>query len=457
MIEPVAGSFRDPSGYVFREDGVVYRHVDLVYAPHWEALRSSGLLERLHEEGLLVAHRELDAARSPGESALAVLQPEPVPFWSQPYEWCFGQLKDAALCTLAVQERALRAGLTLKDASAYNIQFVRGRPQLIDTLSFEVRDPGSPWRAYRQFCRHFLAPLAMGAYVSQDAGLLSRTFLDGVPLELASLSLPGKTQLKPGLMLHLHAHAHAERKASASTGAPRPVGENALLGLVDHLRGTVEGLKWNPESTVWADYYGNTNYSADAFGQKRRLVAEMVHAVTPKPTRIWDLGANTGEFSSLASQTGAHVVAWDLDPGAVERHYLAVRDKRVENVLPLVQDLTNPSPAIGWNLEERESLFDRADADLSLALALVHHLAIGNNVPLPALAEFFARLSRFLIVEFVPKSDSQVQRLLATRRDIYDRYTDTGFREAFAGRFTTLRSERIEGSERTLFLMERRG
>ncbi|MCO5295951.1 MAG: class I SAM-dependent methyltransferase [Fimbriimonadaceae bacterium] len=458
MIEAVPASFRDPSGYVFREDGVLYRHVDASYSAHWAALRSSGLLRDLQELGLLIPHEEVDAARSPTPGAVAVLRPERVPFWSQPYEWCFSQLKDAALATLDIQEHALRAGMTLKDASAYNIQFLRGRPILIDTLSFELRDPGSPWRAYRQFCRHFLAPLAMAAYVSPDAGLLSRTFLDGVPLDLASASLPGKTRLKPGLTLHLHAHASAERKAD---GTPRPqsasVGEHAALGLVDHLRSTIEGLHWDPGSTVWADYYGSTNYSADAFGEKRRLVSDWIAALSPAPATIWDLGANTGEFSSLAAQSGARVVAWDIDPGAVERHYLAVREQEVPNVLPLVQDLTNPSPAIGWGLAERESLLDRADADLAMALALVHHLAIGNNVPLPALAEFFARLAPRLIIEFVPKSDSQVQRLLATRPDIYEGYTEEGFRDAFARCFDTVRHQRIDGSERTLFLMERHG
>lgn len=457
MTEAVPASFRDPSGYVFRSDGVLLRHVDACYAPHWDALKASRLLDDLQSTGLLVRHEELPGERSPSPNAIAVLRPEPVPFWSQPFEWCFSQLKDAALCTLAVQEKALRAGMTLKDATAYNVQFVRGRPLFVDTLSFEQRESGAAWRAYGQFCRHFLAPLAMAAHVSPDACLLSRTFLDGVPLALAACSLPAKTRFKPGLMLHLHTHARAEGARAEGAPGRQQVGENAALGLVDHLRSTIEGLRWNPHATVWADYYGNTNYSADAFGNKRRLVSSWLAELSPAPQRVWDLGANTGEFSSLAAAGGAHVVAWDLDPGAVERHYLAIRERDVENVLPLVQDLTNPSPAIGWGLAERESFLERADADVALALALVHHLAIGNNVPFAALADFFAQLAPKLVVEFVPKADSQVQRLLATRPDIYGGYDEPAFREAFSRRFRIERSEGIEGSERTLYLMERRG
>ena len=129
---------------------------------------------------------------------MAVLRPRELPLISYPYEWCFSQLREAALLTLELQRRALAAGMRLKDASAYNIQFDAGRPILIDTLSFEVGDPTQPWPAYRQFCEHFLAPLALMAYRDPRCGLMLRDFIDGIPVDLAARLMPGRTRLRPG-------------------------------------------------------------------------------------------------------------------------------------------------------------------------------------------------------------------------------------------------------------------
>lgn len=449
-------SFRDNSGFVFFEGGDPYRHVGEAYAADWSALKGSGLIEELAGEGLLIPHEEVafDAAEHPG--AIAIIRPEKVPFVSYPYEWSFSQLKNAALATLEIQKRALAKGLTLKDATAYNVQFIRRRPVFIDTLSFEVYREGTPWQAYRQFCRHFLAPLALRAKVHQDMGLLLRPELDGIPLDLASKALPFRTRFQPGLAMHLHMHAQAENRLSSGSGKPAreaKMSKIGLFGLVDSLRRTVEGFQWNPSGTVWADYYQDTNYSPTAMEAKRRLVAEFIGAGPDRPRMVWDLGANTGEFSEIAAEAAQHVVAFDIDPAAVERNYLKP-DAR-PNVLPLIQDLTNPSPGLGWAHEERSSLAGRANADHVLALALIHHLAIGNNVPLDRIAEYFSRLAPRLVIEFVPKEDSQVQRLLSSRKDIFDRYSRAAFEEDFARYYRVLRTEPIPDSKRTLYLMER--
>src|SRR5687768_5181182 len=193
IVDPA--SFRDPSGFVFRRDGVLYRQVQPPAAADWEAFRTSGLLDRLVGDRLLVDHTDapLGLAALPG--AVAVIQPRSLDFISYPYEWSFSQLKDAALLTLELQSRALDAGMRLRDASAYNIQFDAGRPVLIDTLSFEVAAATEPWPAYRQFCEHFLAPLALIAYRDPRCGLMLRDFIDGIPLELATALLPGRTRL----------------------------------------------------------------------------------------------------------------------------------------------------------------------------------------------------------------------------------------------------------------------
>ncbi len=458
VVDPA--SFRDPSGFVFRRDGVLYRQVQPSAAADWEALRSSGLLERLVADGLLVDHEDapLEVAASP--DAVAVIRPRLIGFISYPYEWSFSQLKDAALLTLEIQSRALDAGMRLKDASAYNVQLDRGRPILIDSLSFEVAPSTEPWPGYRQFCEHFLAPLALIAYRDGRSGLMLRDFIDGIPLELAARLLPGRTRLNFGLASHLHVHAGAQRRSATAAPAGdgekptvRRVSETGQRALLDSLRRTVEGLRWTP-SGHWAEYATTTSYTEAATASKGTIVREMLDAIGG--SSVWDLGANTGVYSALAVEAGYDVIAWDSDAGSVEAHWRRVRGAEGPPILPLVGDLANPSPAIGWGLTERASFLDRANADALLALALVHHLAIGNNVPLPAVAALFARIAPNAIVEFVPKDDPMTRRLLSSRRDIFDGYTLEGFRTAFGGPFEIVREAQITDSPRTLFLLRRR-
>lgn len=456
------GSFRDPAGAVFTREGTVYRQVNRSYEPHYRRLVDSGLADELIGAGLLVRHDEVDAEPIDPEPSWRVIRPRLVPLISYPYEWCFGQWKDAALLTLEVQRRAVTRGMTLKDASAYNIQWIDGRPLLIDTLSFEALDAGRPWAAYGQFCRHFLAPLALMAGVDVRLGQLMRAHLDGVPLDLAAKLLPWRSRLRPGLLVHLHAHAGAQRSSERREAAGQAAGgskgrfsEAALRGLIDHLESTVRSLRWEPGGTTWDDYYANTNYTPESFEAKRRLVGEWLDLA--RPATVWDLGANDGTFSRLAADRGAHTIAFDVDPSCVERNYRAARAAGEVRIQPLLLDLTNPSPVLGWAHAERDSWLGRGPADLVLALAVVHHLAIGNNVPLPMVADCLASAARrWLLVEFVPLGDSQARRLIAGREDRFADYDEERFLRALGAHFNPVRSARLPGSERSLHLLERR-
>lgn len=408
----------------------------------------------------MVGYTDVGLALAARDGAAAVIRPDRIGFISYPYEWCFSQLKEAALLTLELQSRALDAGMRLKDASAYNIQFADGRPMLIDTLSFEQAPETEPWPAYRQFCEHFLAPLALMASRDVRCGLMLREFIDGIPLDLAVSLLPGRTRLNFGLLSHLRMHAGAQRRAArtapgtaASGASERRVSATGQRALLDSLRRTVDGLRWEPTGH-WAGYATTTSYSEIATASKGEIVRSMLDAVGGQ--RAWDLGANTGVYSAMAADAGYEVVAWDQDAGSVEAHWRRVRGGSRAGVLPLVLDLANPSPGLGWALEERRSFLDRGAPDVALGLALVHHLAIGNNVPLPAVARLFARMAPHAIVEFVPKEDPMVRHLLASRRDIFDTYDLDGFRAAFGAEFEILREEPIYDSPRTLFLLRRR-
>ena len=451
----LSASFRDPSGFLFSRDGVLYRQVNHKYEQEYARLMESGLYEKLVKAGLLIPHVEVDQAPVEAEAAYKIIQPEHVPFISYPYEWSFGQLKDAALATLTIQRRALKAGMSLKDASAYNIQFVRGKATLIDTLSFEIYKEAQPWVAYRQFCQHFLAPLALMALRDIRLNQLLRVYIDGVPLDLASGLLPAKTRFNFGLLTHIHLHAGAQKKYSGAEVKSRTgtMSKQAMTGLIDSLDSTIRKLDWKPGGTEWGNYYDITNYSDAAFEHKKQLVREWSTKV--KPALIWDLGANNGVFSRVAGEEGAFVVSSDIDPAAVEQNYRQMKSEKAENLMPLLLDLTNPSPSIGWANEERDSFAARGPADMVLALALIHHLAISNNVPLLQLAGFFAAYGRWLLIEFVPKSDSQVQKLLVSREDIFTNYTREGFESAFRTQFKICESVNVRESERVLYLMER--
>lgn len=454
----VGSSFRDPSGFLFSRDGTLYRQVEPSYAEDYEHLCSSGLYEALVRESLLIPHAEIDLSEAMRPGAFRVLRPERVPFVSFPYEWCFGQLRAAALLTLRVQILSMAHGMVLKDASAFNVQFRGSVPVFVDTLSFTRYLDGQPWVAYGQFCRHFLAPLALQALVDVRLRAFGRHHLDGVPLDLASKLLPMTTWLRPWALVHLHLHARSI-KAFASTKArqravtTRRVSVSGLEGLCDHLMRAVSSLQWTPEGTEWGDYEQTHGYDAHAHELKRSIVTEFLRDA--QPALVFDLGANTGEYSRLARSLGSRVVALDADAAAVELAYRRLSSEGEQGVLPLWVDLTNPSPAQGWALREWPSLFARGTADVVLALALVHHVAIGNNVPLADFATFLADLGRQAVVEWVPKEDPQVQRLLTSRTDIFAGYTEQAFTEAVSTHFRVKARRAVGDSGRVLFHLAR--
>lgn len=445
---------------MFRRDGVVLRQVNRAFGERWDDLNRSGVLTSLQGNGLLIGHAEVDPATAYAPPiAHAVLRPEQLEFVSYPYEWSFEQLKDAALVTLEAQSVAWKEGFTLRDASAYNVQFHDGRPILIDTLSLERAQPDAPWRAYRQFCEHFLAPLALMAHRDVRCGLMLREHIDGIPIDLAATLLPGRTRLNVGLATHIRAHATAQRRAAGSASGDdrhRSVRMGSLrhAALLDSLKRTVEKLTWRPAGTDWAAYEETTSYSEVATRSKEEIVRRLLSAAGGRV--VFDLGANVGRFSAIAASLGRFVVAWDGDAGATDIHYRAVRKEGQASVLPLLTDLTNPSPGLGWAHAERRSFVDRSNSDVVLALALVHHLAIGRNIRLAMIADLFARLGPQVIVEFIPDTDPMAQRLLRARDDVLSGLAIDGFRSVFENRFEILDDLPIEDSPRRLLRMARR-
>ena len=452
----LGSSYRDPSGYVFEDNGRVLRAIAPQYAKHYERLMGCGLYEDLIARDLLVMHEELSGhPEAPG--AWRVIRPVMIPVITYPYEWCFSQLKDAALLTLDVMRVALDHGMILKDASAYNVQFVDCRPVFIDTLSFEAMDAPEAWAGYRQFCEQFLLPLALAAYLGPETSLILRSYVDGIPLGLGSRILPRRSLLDPTLLMHVHMHALAQ-ESFAQRGTAERVGRRpsfrGLLALVESLEAGVRRLKLPAGRSAWSEYYSDTNYSASAMASKAYVVGEMIRVAAPR--NAWDIGANDARFSEIARESGARILAIDSDWRAVDAAYQRIRREGAHGIDTIVWDLVNPSPNLGWRESERASLPRRDGPDLVIALAVIHHICIGRNVPTASFVEWLRDSAPWAIVEFVPKEDSQTKRMLFGREDVFADYDQSHFETAAAEHFVVERSSAVEDSLRVIYLLRRR-
>lgn len=460
-LQVCPGSFRDPAGTVFSDGTAIYRALYPVCAEQWQAVAASGFLAQATARGLVLEHEEIP----PLPGAWKTLKSPLLPFVSYPHEWCFGQLKAAALHTLDVQDAALEHGCILRDATAYNIQFVGARPVFIDLLSFEAWDTRKPWKAYLQFCRHFLAPLALMAKRSVLCGKMSTNWVEGLPLELAAGLLPWLTKFSPTLGVHIHLHARMQaRYADARRAAHKlrhlNLSDTVVPNLSKSLRLAVETLSL-PRSlrTEWGDYYTDTNYSPQAAEDKSAYLRECVGKYCASGRLAVDLGANVSVYSEFLAETFGYVLAVDIDYLAIEKLYRQLRATNSATLLPLVLDLCNPSPGIGWDNNERLSFGERCQADYLSALAIVHHLVFTGGIPLPRLAETFASLVRaggLHVLEFVPLHDSQVRRLLAARDESFPEYTLESCLAAFRPYFDVLETHPIADSQRTLLALRKR-
>lgn len=460
-MKVVPSSFRDPSGYVYLADGKIIRSINRPYLDDWNAVNDSGFFAAEAVKKSLPDFRPISP---PTPEAALGLEVEKLPFISYPYEWSFAQLKDAAGLTLELLSEALRHGIILKDASAYNVQFRGAEPVFIDLLSFEPYQEGRPWQAYRQFCMHFLAPLALMRYCGLWCGTLSKLKTDGVALDRARALLPFKARLKPSLWLHIFMHAAMEAKWADPRRAAQKVkslhlSSKGLSNLIVSLKNAVSGLVPPATKTQWGDYYNDTNYSEKAFAHKKELVARAAGAAEKKDLAI-DLGANTGFFTDLLAARFDLVIAPDIDPAAVDHHYRELgRPGARRNILPLVMDLSNPSPALGWACRERDSFPGRCRASMINALALIHHLVLADGIPFDRVAPLFADLLEpggRLLLEFVPLEDSQVQRMTAARSDSLEFYNLGELRRAFQPYFSELDCLPIEDSRRSLLVFKKK-
>ncbi len=453
-IEHHPASFKDPSGFVFQKNTIFYRQVNQLYKDDYDLLMGSGLYDELINKKYLLSHEEINENFTGSAEWYKTILPQQLSFISYPYEWCFGQLKDAALLTLSIQKLAIKYGMVLKDATHFNIQFVNNGPVFIDTLSFERYDPSRPWVAYRQFCECFLFPLLLQKYLSIDVQKLMLTYPEGIPATITKAMLPWKSNFNLGVGLHVSLQTKIKGDNN-SRDYKSKFDQKKMLHLIGNLEENIKASTLNKkDKTTWSNYYAETIISQSYLTEKENIFRRLIDSTNFKTAL--DIGANDGFFSKIISEKATHVVSIDFDSRCINSLYSYVQEKKVLPILPLCIDFSNPTRAIGFNNTERSSFTDRAKFDLILALALVHHLAISKNIPLQNIAASFNKIAKQVIVEFVSKEDEKVQQLLKNRKDIFSDYSETEFIKAFGKYFDISSTNKIPGTHRTIYLLSRK-
>lgn len=448
-------SFRDPSGFIYEKDGVVFRFVSITYSQQFQKLKTSGLCSALIEKKQLLSFDEVNENHTNRNDWLTTLRPLQIPFLNYAWEWSFEQLKDASLTTLAICKSALEKGMILKDAPHFNIQFVNGKPLLIDTLSFEMYEEGSEWIAYKQFCECFLNPLLLAAFCKMEVHKLLLAYPEGVPVSLTSQLLPITSKFNTSVLLHVHLHSKFSiKKAGGSETKSKTVSKKSIYNILQSLENCIVRLNPNNSVTTWNNYYSETILSKEYLTEKMSLVNELLQTIQYKS--VLDLGANDGEFSMLCNEESL-VVAADFDSSCISNLYTKLKQKKFSNIVPLVIDASYPSPSMGWINKEQPAFFSRKNFDVCLALALIHHLVIGKNITMEMLVLFFANQCNYLLIEFIPKTDPKVKEMLQWRKDIFMHYSQESFETAFSVHFRIQQKISISNSERTLYLLQKRG
>lgn len=463
MSDPVStpafepSSYRDPDARVFRRNGAIFRCLSARALEDWQRLGATKFFGRFTGDGTIVQTEEVDRAAMPDleDRWAAVLRHAPIPFISYPYEWSFAMLQHAALLQLDVTLAALREDMTLKDATPFNIQWVGSRATFIDVGSFTRYAPGEPWAGYRQFCELFLFPLLLMAYKNVPFHPLMRGSLEGISAETCRALMSSRDALRPGVLAHVFLQSRMQARFADSDrdvrGDLRAAGFGATLIThnIERLRRLIERLEWKAGGSPWSEYESQHSYDETDRRQKEAFVREV--SATRRWALVWDLGCNVGVYSRIASQHADYVVALDADHLVIDRLYRALRAEGHETILPLVGDLADPAPGLGWRGRERRPLVDRGTPELILSLALVHHLVIGRNIPLPDLIEWLAEFGADLVIEFVGPTDAMVQQLMRNRAGLAIDYSQETFEAALNRFFDRVSHHALASGTRTLY------
>ena len=455
MIDP--GSFRDPSGFIVHKNKKVFRVINHIYEDHYKYLINSGLYNTLVNQGFLINHNEINSSTLKGNH-YKILEVEKVPFISYPYEWSFSQLKDALLLTLKIQKICVEFNMTLKDATPFNIQFKDNKPIFIDTLSFElINDENYVWKPYKQFCEMFLGPLCLMKYVDPNLNKLLINYINGVPLDLINKLLPFSKKFNLLVLTHLVIPSFVKSKVNSSKKSIKSkISKTQHLNIINQIEDFV--FKMNPPNLIseWGDYNNETisekkDYVIDKENTIKSFLKDENYNLT------WDIGSNDGFFSRIiADKYSEYLISFDIDWRCVDSNYLKCRDLNINNVFPLILDLSNPTPSIGWMNKERSSVYKRfGSPDLITCFAVIHHV-INVGIPLESFIEFLSKSTKDILIEYVPYSDPKCQIIFESRDENFKYPSIDEFEKLIINKFNIIKTKELVETKRTLYLLRKK-
>lgn len=456
------GSFRDPAGKIFYNKNRVFRKLSDQGEKRISYIIQNKILEKSIENKFLVKTRILkedEKIENNFDKKKIILEHESIPYISYPYEWSFSQLKEAALFHLDFNLFLLNHGATLIDASAFNIQFIGNRPIFIDVLSLKKYDDGSAWEGHKQFCENFLNPLILKSKKGIKFNNWFKGNIEGIETSDTNKILSFFDKLSYNVFIHIYLLNKLEEKFKNQKSLQIDkkkktfLKKNNLISMLKQLRNFISKLKDFKTISTWDTYSLNNSYSDNADFKKKEIVKNFF--LKHKFNLICDLGCNDGEYSEIALNNGCHnVVGFDFDLNAIENAFKKSKTQKL-NFLPLFFDASNPSTNLGWDENERKSFKERAKFDGMVALAFEHHLAIAKNIPLDQVVKWLTSLAPKGLIEFVPKEDITIKKMLEFKGDIFFDYTIEKFEEYLNFNCKIISKNKIDETGRIIYEYEK--
>ncbi len=440
-------SFRDPSGRVYIDNNRILRKINIDKLFFFESLFSKEWFKDLEKNNKI----QKSVIISKSEKDFTV-EHKFFPFHVMPHEMCDYQLYKSALLTLEIAIKLFENNLIIKDASAWNVFYIKSNPVFCDITSLEGWDGNPTWFAYGQFFRHYIIPLLLAKEINLDTSKVFVTNRDGLKPEEAS-KLLGIKKFKSivsfeGIVLPL---MFSRKKFKTKKFKPE-ISKKVFLQTLNRLKKYIIKLKPFRKKTTWIGYENNRDHYSEKDMKDKFSFLEGISR--NNFNNVLDLGCNEGEYSKIFDSNGSNVVSTDFDNECLNK---ICTNKNNNNLTVFKIDLSNPSPAIGWVNKEHESFIKRMEKkfDLVLCLGLIHHLQVTERVPLENILNMLENLTKKkLVIEFVSNKDEKFEQLAGSNIELYLDYSQDYFETVIKKKFNILDKLNLKNAKRTLYYLE---
>ena len=446
-------SFRDDAGQIFNFKNRIFRSINNNYIENYNFLENQDIYQILINKNLLINSWEVkdqDLISQKFDKVNKFLEHEKLENWIYPYEWTFSQLKNAAIFHLDFQLYLLGKNISLKDASAYNIQFKNNKPIFIDILSLQKLDENTPWQGHKQFCEEFLNPLVYSSYFNLPFNEIYKGNLNGISNRQIINLLGYKIFFSFSLLINVYFTENLSSKSGVSKKNRKRSYKQSQIFLIKNLKNFIKKLKYEKNKSTWSNYSNAHSYSKESEIEKENILKSYIS--TNNPYSLIDMGCNDAKYSFISKELGVKkIIALDYDMQCLEK----IKFDNNEVITPLYADLSNLSSPIGWDGKEKKSFVERFNFDFSLSFALIHHLVIGKNIPLYEVLNFIIKLSKKGLVEFIPNDDEMVKRMKMFKTKDYDDYNLENFLKFLNEKCNIVKVHDLKGSKRKIIYYEK--